>query len=162
MAVREIIVGTEAPILRAAAKPVTSFSHGVQLLIRDMGETLALLQGVGLAAPQVGESLQACLAKVAGGDFTFLNPVIVWRSGEITLLEEGCLSLPGLWVVVPRSQSITLRYRDVKWREQERRFSDMEARILQHEVDHLLGRLIVDYRRSNGEQGQRHQSAATL
>lgn len=101
--------------------------------------------GVGLAAPQVGESLRVCLALVNGKVTPLINPKITSRSREKAFDEEGCLSLPKVWLQIPRSTEITLKYTDTAGKTQERKLTDFSARVVQHEVDHLEGILIVDY-----------------
>lgn len=148
MAVRTIVTGVSHPILRARAKEVSSISRELQGLLTDLHETVSEVKGAGLAAPQLGESLRACVAKI-GGDFTpLINPEILWRSSEILLGEEGCLSLPEIWLLVPRAREIVLRFHDEKWRERELRLAEFDARVVQHEIDHLEGKLIVDYQQS--------------
>ncbi len=145
MAVRVIITGAENPVLRKETTKVRSFGKGLQKLVRDLSETVESVKGAGLAAPQVGESLAVCIAKI-GGEFTpLVNPVISWRSEQEVLGEEGCLSLPGVWLFVPRAAESIVRYHDMKGKEQERKLQGFDARVVQHEVDHLRGILIVDY-----------------
>ena len=108
--------------------------------------TVKAADGLGIAAPQVGQSWRVCLARINSKMTPLVNPEITWRSAEIDILEEGCLSLPGIGVEVPRAMAITLRFLDEKGADQERRLTDLDARVVQHEVDHLNGVLIVDYR----------------
>ena len=114
-------------------------------LIKDMKASMKAAKGVGLAAPQVGESLRICIGKVNGKDTPLINPEITWKSDEKAIDEEGCLSLPNIWLPIPRSVEISLTYMDEKGQTQERRLKDFDARVVQHEVDHLDGVLIVDY-----------------
>lgn len=115
-------------------------------LLKDMEETTKAADGLGLAAPQVGLSLRLCLVKLNGRLTPLINPDITWKSTETDTAEEGCLSLPNLWIDVPRAKSVVVRYIDAKGTPQERKLEAMPARIVQHEVDHLEGKLIVDYR----------------
>lgn len=141
-----IITGPDNPMLRTKTKRVPKVSKDIQKLIRDMELTVKAADGLGLAAPQVNQSVRICLARLNGRMTPLVNPDIISKSIEKDIAEEGCLSLPNLYVNVPRSLSIVLRYQNAKGEEQERRLTDMEARIVQHEVDHLEGILIVDYK----------------
>lgn len=111
-----------------------------------MAATVKKAEGAGIAAPQVGHSLRMCLALINGKMTPLINPKILSRSKEQDVMEEGCLSIPGLTVEVPRSVEIKLRYQNEKGEDQERILKDFDARVVQHEVDHLDGILIVDYR----------------
>ena len=102
-------------------------------------------EGVGLAAPQIGTSLRICIALLHGKATAFINPHIIWQSSEKEIAEEGCLSLPNIWVPVPRSLAITVQFQNRKGKEEERKLEGLPARILQHEIDHLDGVLITDY-----------------
>lgn len=146
MPVLPIITGPDNPMLRTKTKRVPKVSKDIQKLIRNMEETVKNADGLGLAAPQVNESLRICLARLNGRMTPLINPDIISKSIEKDIAEEGCLSLPNLYVNVPRSLSIVLKYQNAKGEQQERRLTDLEARIVQHEVDHLNGVLIVDYK----------------
>ena len=110
-----------------------------------MEDTLGDDGDLGIAAPQVGHSLRMCLAKFNEKTNVMINPEITWKGEETDIVEEGCLSLPGIDVKVERPTEITVTYLDIKGKEQERKFSKFDARIVQHEVDHLDNVLIVDY-----------------
>lgn len=140
-----ILTGADNPILRTPTKKVGKATKDVLKLIDGMADAVKRADGLGLAAPQVGVSLRLCLARIGGKMTPLIDPMIIRRSSESKNAEEGCLSLPGVWVQVPRAVSIVLRYRNLKNEEQERRLDAMDARIVQHEVDHLEGTLIVDY-----------------
>ena len=145
MAVLPIQTGADNPILRKKSARVPKVTKQILKLIADMRDTVRDEDGAGLAAPQVGESLSLCLAMIGGKLTVLVNPKII-RSGKETLTEdEGCLSLPGLTFAVTRSRDITLIYEDEQGKEQERRLQDFDARVVQHEVDHLDGRLICDF-----------------
>ncbi len=141
-----IVIGADAPVLRTKAQPVSGATKEVLKLVKDMQETLKHAKGAGLAAPQVGMSQRVILAQIGRRTVTMINPDILSRSTETAVAEEGCLSLPGLWTDVPRAVAITVRYVDEKGQPQERKLENMDARVVQHEVDHLNGVLIVDYR----------------
>ena len=146
MAALPIITGSETPILRAQTKPVAKVTKDLLVLIKDMQDTTVKADGLGLAAPQVNRAERICIVKMNGRLTPLINPQITWKSPEIENAEEGCLSLPGIWIEVPRALSITVTYLDGKGRAQERRLEKLDARIVQHEVDHLEGVLIVDYK----------------
>ncbi len=138
MAVLPILTGADNPILRKKAQKVTKIT-------KDMEATTKKADGLGLAAPQVGQSIRLCLVRLNKKMVPIMNPLIFWWSEEIEVAEEGCLSLPNFWMNVPRPVSIAVRYMDAKGEEQERKLSGLEARIVQHETDHLNGVLITDY-----------------
>jgi peptide deformylase len=140
-----ILLGQDNPILRKKTERVPKVTKKVLKLIKDMKASMKAANGVGLAAPQVGESLRICIGRVNGKSTPLINPDITWRSPETAIDEEGCLSLPKIWLPVPRAVEITLTYQDEKGEQQERRLKDFDARVVQHEVDHLEGILIVDY-----------------
>jgi peptide deformylase len=117
----------------------------VQSLLKDMAETCIMSDGQGLAAPQIGVSERVIVAVLDERLVGLVNPEITWRSGEIVRDEEGCLSLPNQYVMVARDKAIGVKFLDVNGKPQELRLSDMNARVIQHEVDHLDGVLIVDH-----------------
>ncbi|MEK7137571.1 MAG: peptide deformylase [Patescibacteria group bacterium] len=145
MAIRTIITGKDNPVLRARAARVLSFGKDLSKLVRDLHETVEAVKGAGLAAPQINVSSAVTVAKIGGIFTTLVNPEILWRSTEEVLGEEGCLSLPDIWLFVPRAREIVVRFRTERGAEQELELADFDARVVQHEVDHLLGKLIVDY-----------------
>lgn len=140
-----ILTGADTPLLRKKTKPVTKLTKEILKLIKDMQDTVKDADGAGIAAPQLGRTERVCLALIAGKMIPLINPQITKRSDEKESAEEGCLSLPGIAVSVPRSTEISLKYLDAKGKPQERKLRDFDARVLQHEVDHLEGVLIVDY-----------------
>ncbi len=142
---REIVTGENTPVLRAKAKPVAKVTKEVQELLKDMAETCIMADGQGLAAPQIGVSERVIVAVLNDRLVGLVNPEITWRSGEMVRDEEGCLSLPHEYVMVQRDKAIGVKFLDVNGKQQELRLSDMNARVIQHEVDHLDGVLIVDY-----------------
>ncbi len=140
-----IVLGADNPTLRTKTKLVGKVTKEIKKLIKDMQETVKVADGAGIAAPQIGQSLRLCLANINGKMTPLIDPKIIKKSDDTIVAEEGCLSLPGLWVDVPRSSAITLTYLDENGREQERHLEEWDARVVQHEVDHLEGVLIVDY-----------------
>lgn len=145
MAVLPIVTGADNPVLRTKTKPVPKVTKDIQKLLKDMEQTTVKADGLGIAAPQIGQSLRMCIVKLNGRLMPMVNPEITYRSPDMEFAEEGCLSLPDTWLQVPRSVSITVKYLDGKGKEQERMLKNLDARVVQHEVDHLEGKLIVDY-----------------
>lgn len=145
MAVLPIITGADNPVLRARTKLAAKVTKEIKELIADMMETCIAANGAGIAAPQVGRSERVCIASIGGKLTALVNPAITRRSDEKDAAEEGCLSLPNVWVSVPRSKEIVLTYVDLRGRAREQLLKDFDARVVQHEVDHLDGVLIVDY-----------------
>ncbi len=141
-----IVTGQDTEILRAVAKKIPQVTKEVKKLINDMKKAVKKAEGLGLAAPQVGKSLRLCLASFNGKMTPMINPEITWRSEETSVMEEGCLSLPKINVDVTRSAEVLVRYLDENSVEQDRRLHDLDARVVQHEIDHLNGVLIVDYK----------------
>lgn len=143
------------PILRKIAKPVDRNFENLDQFIKNMWETMYHADGVGLAAPQVGKSIRLIVidATVMAeeepslSDFkkTFINPVILERSGEKFQFNEGCLSLPTIREDVDRLSKVKIRYTDEKWVEHEEEYSGFAARVIQHEYDHLEGILFTDH-----------------
>lgn len=145
MSVLPILTGTDHPVLRAKTKKVQKITKTILELIRDMVETVAVAKGAGIAAPQVGRSERVCLALIGRKMTALINPEIIAKSNEMTIAEEGCLSLPGIWINVARSEEVTLSFMTLDGKKREMRLQGWDARVVQHEVDHLEGRLIVDY-----------------
>lgn len=138
-------------ILRQKAKKITKIDDNLLRFIEDMYETMKESDGIGLAATQVGKRLQilvADISEVEGYENTkpmiVINPKILLTEGEMEM-EEGCLSLPGLRVNVRRPVKIKLKYNDLELKEHIEDFDGLMARVLQHEIDHLNGKLIIDY-----------------
>jgi peptide deformylase len=113
-------------------------------LMEGMAEIMYAYQGIGLAAPQVGILQRVIIGDIGEGLISLANPEIIDESGE-DILEEGCLSLPDIQVTVQRKQSIFVRGIDASGREIERELNGLMARVIQHEIDHLNGVLIIDY-----------------
>ncbi|MEA2088580.1 MAG: peptide deformylase [Patescibacteria group bacterium] len=131
-------------ILRKEAKEVEKVDDNIKNLILDMTETMQKYNGAGLAAPQVGVSKRIIIANDGNEDLAIINPKIVKKSWRKQKDKEGCLSLPGLEVEINRSKKIIasgISYSGKKIRIEAK---DLMARILQHEIDHLNGILIID------------------
>lgn len=132
------------PCLRKKSVPVIYAGPTEQSLLQAMLVTMRENKGVGLAAPQVGVNRQIFVADIGGGPLAFINPKIIKKSGG-DVIEEGCLSIPGVTVMVRRPERIVVRYVDENNQPHEKIYEEMMARVIQHEVDHLEGKLIVDY-----------------
>jgi peptide deformylase len=137
-------------ILRQKAKPLKGIDREVEELISSMFQSMHNAAGIGLAAPQIGHSVRllvldlSCIDKYADEKpMVVINPRILAVSGY-NVMEEGCLSIPGVNGDVERPASISLKYRDEHFLERTGEFSGMLARVLQHEIDHLDGTLFVD------------------
>lgn len=133
------------PILRKKNLPVKNPTDpAVQQLVMEMTKLLRASQGIGLAAPQVGENLRLCLIEIENELFVLFNPVIKSLSGKRILSEEGCLSFPGKFLPVERYEKIKVKALDSAGKKQVIRARGLFARALQHEIDHLDGELFID------------------
>jgi peptide deformylase len=135
------------PRLRKKAVPVDHVDGELRALIDDMFETMYAAPGIGLAATQVDVHQRLLVADVSSdksAPHVFINPVIVEKDG-MTVTEEGCLSVPGYYEEVKRAEHIRVRYLDRDGRECEDELEGLLAVCVQHEIDHLDGKLFVDY-----------------
>jgi peptide deformylase len=132
------------PILRQATTPVTAMTDELRRLIADMFETMHHARGIGLAAPQVGRTERIAVVEVDEHRLVLINPEIVDGDGRAKG-EEGCLSIPDIYADVERPKTVTVRARDEKFELYDVEATDMLARCLQHEIDHLDGKLFLDY-----------------
>lgn len=140
-----IVTGTDAEVLRKKAGTVKDpTSPEIRTLIAEMVETMRASDGVGLAAPQVGKSIRLFVAEVNETTRVFINPVIRERSESHIIFEEGCLSLPGKFLPVERSERITVEYDDIQGEHKTMRVDGFLAIVIQHESDHLDGILMTD------------------
>lgn len=127
------------------AEPVAVITDEIIELLDNLYETLKANEGAGLAAPQVGESLQIVVVEVEEGDLLeLINPQIIEHSTASNIWVEGCLSFPGIYGTVERWDEVVVRYYDRNGDELEMTAYDYLARTLQHEIDHLQGQLFVD------------------
>jgi peptide deformylase len=135
------------PVLRATALPVERFDEELQAEVERMGELMHDALGVGLAATQLGVLHRVLVYKAYVDDpvTALVNPVIEWASEDLELGDEGCLSLPGVHVEVERHARLRVRAHDQAGEEVEVEAEGLEARVIQHEVDHLNGVLILDH-----------------
>jgi peptide deformylase len=152
MTVREIRLYGD-PVLRTVCDPVVAIDDKVRSLIDDLVDTTKLPGRAGVAAPQIGVSLRAFSYNVDGKVGYLINPEIIELSGEKVLVDEGCLSVPGLWHKTPRFQNAKAVGIDLDGNQVELSGSGLMAQALQHECDHLdgmvyLGRLESDERKA--------------
>ena len=147
------IVQIGDPVLRRKAHKITQIDRDIRLLAEDMVETLRDSGGVGLAAPQVGESIRMIVVEYPEDDskedspkktYKVINPEIIWRSEETVEGDEGCLSIPGYVGTVTRNESIKVKGLSVFGRPLKISASGWLARIFQHESDHLEGICYID------------------
>lgn len=157
MAILNILIAPH-PILSTKASPVESITPEVIQQLNDMVETMHADRGIGLAANQVGITKRMIVMNVGEDNsldeepdpiqpqlYKFINPVIEWMSEETVVFEEGCLSAPGQGVPVERPVRVRLRYLDEAGLEKCEEFTGLQARCIQHEIDHIDGKLILDY-----------------
>lgn len=143
------------PVLRRESEPIDAQYPELKQLIEDMYQCMYDSEGVGLAAPQIGRNIKLIVidASPLGEDFpecegrklTLINPEIEILDGEKEVRAEGCLSLPGLSENVPRIEHIRLRWFDENFQSHEEDMSGFLSRIVQHEYDHLIGKLYIDH-----------------
>lgn len=132
------------PVLRVKAEPVEEFDKQLHDLMEEMLKFMRLHNGIGLAAPQVGISRRIIVADIGTGPFALANPEILDATGKEEMV-EGCLSLPGVEVNVRRKKQIEVTGLTSRGKEVQTALSDLMARVIQHEIDHLNGTLICDY-----------------
>lgn len=135
------------PVLKKKAAPLTSFGAVEQKLFDDMIETAHVADGLGIAAPQIGLSVQvfiACPTMKRGEEFVMVNPVIEITTGS-EILTEGCLSLPGISAEIARATELKLTFQDRQGKKRTIEVYDLFARVIQHEMDHLNGILLIDH-----------------
>ncbi len=151
MAILDIVTFPE-PSLRLKAKQVTKFDYELQTLVDSMFETMRDAPGVGLAAPQIGQSLRLVVVEYTDDEdenarpkkYVLVNPEIVKRSEEMVTDIEGCLSLPGLAGTVERHEAVTIKAKNRFGKTLKIEAEGWLARIFQHEIDHLDGVLYID------------------
>jgi peptide deformylase len=143
MSVKPIVMLGD-PRLRLKGLPVDSFGKPLHELLDDLAETMRDAPGVGLAAPQLGEALRACVIEVEGQLHELVNPAIVRATGDDRDL-EGCLSIPGYFAYVTRRERVWVVAQNRFGRQIKVAGSGLLGRALQHELDHLDGKLFIDY-----------------
>lgn len=141
-------------ILRTICEPIKNIRQKHIDVANEMHRLMKIYKGIGLAAPQVNRPYQLITINTLNKDddgliLTMINPELLWASIEFTHSLEGCLSIPGFTNVITRSKEIKVKYIDETMTQQERVFSGMNARVIQHELDHLNGILMCDYFQDN-------------
>ena len=131
-------------VLRTDTTPVTEITDGLRRLVDDMFDTMRAAQGIGLAAPQVGRLERVAVVDVDNDPIVLINPEIIAQSGK-ERAEEGCLSIPDIYGDVDRAARVTVRAMDLDGNMFEREATELLARAFQHEIDHLHGKLFIDY-----------------
>jgi peptide deformylase len=134
-----------SPVLRQETTPVDAVTDDLRRLVDDMFETMHAAKGIGLAAPQVGRTERLFVAEVDEHKLAIFNPEIVTATGKPVKAEEGCLSIPEVYGDVERPPLVTMRGLDVEGQPIELSAEGLLARCMQHELDHLHGRLFIDY-----------------
>ncbi|HUI95544.1 MAG TPA: peptide deformylase [Xanthobacteraceae bacterium] len=149
MALRDILILPDKR-LRLVSEPVKTVTGDIKALVEDMFETMYAAPGIGLAAIQVGVPKRVVtmdLAKKEGEKEprVFINPEIVWASDEPSIYEEGCLSIPEVHENVERPAKVRFRYLDLDGKPHEAEAEGLFATCIQHEIDHLNGKLFIDH-----------------
>lgn len=140
------------PVLKEIAQPIENITDAVKQQAADMIETMYDAPGIGLAANQVGKLNRLFVMDVnyrkndqSRDAVVLINPEIIWRSEEMSVMEEGCLSIPQQYAEVERPKTVRVKYLDLNGQFQEMEGSDLTSHCIQHELDHLNGVLFVDY-----------------
>lgn len=151
MALKEIIT-IPAPVLRENCAPVEDITPELKTLMQDMLETMYDAPGVGLAAPQINIPIRLIVMDAAQTEeneekqpIVMVNPKIISTSDELSVYEEGCLSIPEYFAEIERPAIVTVSYRDQDGNEQEQECEGLLGTVVQHEIDHLDGVLFIDY-----------------
>ena len=149
MSVLDLVFAPSA-ILNKKANNVINIDKDIKTLVSNMFDTMYKYNGVGLAAPQVNESLQILIMDCSNKDnaykpFTLINPIIIDESKNLKLYEEGCLSFPEQYFEVSRPEFVKVNYLDIDGKSKEKVFNGFEAVCVQHEIDHLIGILFTSY-----------------
>jgi peptide deformylase len=139
------------PRLKKPCEQIVEVTQDLRSLARDMLETMYDAPGVGLAAPQVGAMkrliVMDCIKDGPPEPMVLLNPQVIWSSEDLSAYEEGCLSIPDQYAEVKRPALVTVQWLDLEGASQERTFEGLWATCVQHEIDHLDGKLFIDYLR---------------
>jgi peptide deformylase len=150
MTLRPILIHPD-PRLKTVCKPVTDLTDDIRRLADDMLATMYDAPGIGLAAPQVGVLGRMLVMDCVKGEdeapkpMVLINPEITWSSDERSTYNEGCLSIPEQYADVERPASVKVRWLGVDGKDHEEQFDDLWATCVQHEIDHLDGKLFIDY-----------------
>lgn len=149
MSIRPILIHPD-PRLKKVCTPVAALDDGLRKLMDDMLDTMYDAPGIGLAAPQVGVDARLLVMDCAHPDDPrqpecLVNPEILWSSEGTNVHEEGCLSIPEVFAPITRPAEVRVRFLDRDGTVQERHYTGLHATCVQHEIDHLNGKLFIDY-----------------
>ena len=150
MALRSIILHPD-PRLKRVADPVGEITAELRRAADDMLQTMYEAPGIGLAAPQIGLSVRLIVmdcvkdAELPARPVVLFNPEVLWTSAERSTYEEGCLSIPEQYADVERPAEVRVRWQDIDGKAQDEQFAGLWATCVQHEIDHLNGKLFIDY-----------------
>jgi peptide deformylase len=148
--IRTILIHPD-PRLKKPCAPVSAVTDDIRTLGADMLVTMYAAPGIGLAAPQVGVLSRVIVMdcvkdpELAPRPMVLLNPEVIWASDEMNTYDEGCLSIPDQYAEVDRPAVVTVRWMDLDGQTQEETFEGLWATCVQHEIDHLNGKLFIDY-----------------
>ena len=146
--IRSILIHPD-PRLKKVCDPVAEITAEVTALANDMLETMYDAPGIGLAAPQIGVMKRAlvmdCIKDGPPEPMVLINPAVIWSSEDVATYEEGCLSIPDQYAEVKRPAEVQVRWLGLDGVEHERQFAGLWATCVQHEIDHLDGKLFIDY-----------------
>ena len=146
--IRDILIHPD-PRLKKPCEPIAEVSAELTQLAADMLETMYDAPGIGLAAPQSGVMrriiVMDCMKDAPPEPMVLLNPEVIWSCEDLSTYEEGCLSIPDQYADVKRPASVKVRWMDLSGEIQERQFDGLWATCVQHEIDHLNGKLFIDY-----------------
>jgi len=146
----KIQTGQNNPILRKKSEPIIEISEEILNLAKDMIETITKIDGVGLAAPQVGKNLRLLVIRSnLSKKQVFINPEIIKISKKTGESEEGCISLPNIFLKIKRAKSLKIKALDKNGKQFKLKAKGLLARAIQHEIDHLNGILIIDKHEQN-------------
>ncbi len=132
-------------VLRQISNPVEKIDRDTKELIKNMDQTMIANDGIGIAAPQVNVLKRIILVRPNNKTYILINPDIKFKSKETAIEYEGCLSVPGKDIKVKRSKNIIVEFTDLDGERYNMEAKNLLARIIQHEIDHLDGKLIIDY-----------------
>lgn len=143
----KIETGQNNPILRKKSQPIKKITADILDLAKDMIEIMNKNDGIGLSACQVGKNIRmfVILSELSSDKKVFINPEIIKISKKTEILEEGCLSLPGITLLIKRAKSLKIKAIDEHGKQFKLKAKDLLARVIQHELDHLNGILIINY-----------------
>ena len=146
--IRDILIHPD-PRLKKPCEPIAAVTAEISALASDMFETMYEAPGIGLAAPQIGVMkrliVMDCIKDGPPEPMALLNPQVLWSSEDLGSYEEGCLSIPDQYAEVKRPSSVKVGWMDLEGVPQERLFTGLWATCVQHEIDHLNGKLFIDY-----------------